>query len=124
VRDDPSFDVTHPETLPALYRDGYLYYTQIAPNERAMTEFVFTTYAEQMAFFPFADMQAISPRPLLLIAGSEADTLSFSQDAFERAAEPKELMLVDGASHIDLYYKDEYVPGIAAKLADFYHQHL
>jgi uncharacterized protein len=50
---------------------------------------VFTTYAEQMAFFPFADMQAISPRPLLLIAGSEADTLYFSQDAYDRAAEPK-----------------------------------
>src|SRR6516164_8890450 len=115
VRDDPTFDVTHPETLPALYRDGYLYYTQIAPNERAMGEFVFTTYA---------DMQAISPRPLLLIAGSEADTRYFSQDAFERAGEPKELMIVDGASHIDLYYKDEYVPSVAAKLADFYHQHL
>jgi uncharacterized protein len=124
VRDDPTFDVTHPETLPGLYRDGYLYYTQIAPNERAMTEFVFTTYAEQMAFFPFADMQAISPRPLLFIAGSEADTLYFSQDAFERAAEPKELMIVYGASHIDLYYKDEYVPSVAAKLTDFYDQHL
>ena len=61
VRDDPTFDVTHPETLPALYRDGYLYYTQIAPNERAMTEFVFTTYAEQMAFFPFADIQSRLP---------------------------------------------------------------
>jgi fermentation-respiration switch protein FrsA (DUF1100 family) len=124
VRDDPTFDVTHPETLPSLYRDGYLYYTQIAPNERAMTEFVFTTYAEQMAFFPFADMQAISPRPLLLIAGSEADTLYFSQDAYERATEPKELMIIDGASHIDLYHKAEYVPTVASKLADFYHQHL
>jgi fermentation-respiration switch protein FrsA (DUF1100 family) len=124
VRDDPTFDVTHPETLPALYRDGYVYYSQIAPNERAMAEFVFTTYAEQMAFFPFADMQAISPRPVLLIAGSDADTRYFSEDAFERAAEPKELMIVDGASHIDLYYKDEYVPTVAAKLADFYHQHL
>ena len=89
-----------------------------------MGEFVFTTYAEQMAFFPFADMPAISPRPLLLIAGSEADTRYFSQDAFERAGEPKELMIVDGASHIDLYYKDEYVPSVAVKLADFYHQHL
>jgi hypothetical protein len=124
VRDDPTFDVTRPETLPALYRDGYLYYTQIAPKDRAMTEFVFTTYAEQMAFFPFADMQAISPRPLLLIAGSEADTLYFSQDAYERAAEPKELMIIDGASHIDLYHKAEYVPTVATKLANFYHQHL
>jgi fermentation-respiration switch protein FrsA (DUF1100 family) len=69
-------------------------------------------------------MQAISPRPLLLIAGSEADTLYFSQDAYERAAEPKELMIIDGASHIDLYHKDDYVPTVATKLANFYHQHL
>ena len=124
VRDDPTFDVTHPETLPALYRDGYLCYTQIAPNERAMTEFVFTTYAEQRAFFPFADMQAIAPRPLLLIVGSEADTLCFSQDAYDRAAEPRELMIIDGASHIDLYHKHDCVPTVATKLAAFYHQHL
>jgi len=77
-----------------------------------------------MAFFPFADMQAISPRPLMLIAGSAADTLYFSQDAYERAAAPKELMIIDGASHIDLYHKAEYVPTVATKLADFYHQHL
>ena len=124
VRDDPTFDVTHPETLPALYRDGYVYYTQIAPNERAMGEFVFTTYADQMAFFPFADMPAISPRPLLLIAGSDADTRYFSQDAVDRAAEPKELMIVDGASHIDLYYKPEFVPQVAEKLIKFFDTHL
>jgi fermentation-respiration switch protein FrsA (DUF1100 family) len=69
-------------------------------------------------------MQAISPRPLLLIAGSEADTLYFSQDAYERAAEPKELMIIDGASHIDQYHKRGYVPTVAAKLAAFHHQHL
>jgi uncharacterized protein len=124
VRDDPSFDVTHPETLPALYRDGYVYYTQVAPNPRAMTEFVFTTYAQQMAFFPFQAIEQISPRPLLLIAGAEADTLYFSQDAYQRAKEPKELHLIQGASHIDLYYKPDYVPDVAAKLADFFTAHL
>jgi fermentation-respiration switch protein FrsA (DUF1100 family) len=120
VRDDPAFDVTHPETLPALYRDGYAYYTHIAPNPRAMTEFAFTSYAEQMAFFPFEQIDRISPRPLLLIAGTEADTLYFSQDAYNRAKEPKELHLVSGASHIDMYYKPECVSEAVAKLADFF----
>jgi fermentation-respiration switch protein FrsA (DUF1100 family) len=85
-----------------------------------MTEFVFTTYAEQMAFFPFADMQAISPRPLLLIAGSEADTRYFSETAYENANAPKELMIIPGATHIDLYYAPEYVPQVAAKLIQFF----
>jgi uncharacterized protein len=124
VRDDPSFDVTHPETLPGLYRDGYVYYTQVAPNPRAMTEFVFTSYAQQMAFFPFQAVGQISPRPLLLIVGTEADTLYFSHDAHQRANEPKELHLIEGASHIDLYYKPDYVPQVAAKLAGFFTTHL
>jgi fermentation-respiration switch protein FrsA (DUF1100 family) len=124
VLDDPTFDIDHPETLPDLYREGYVYYTQVAPNERAMGGFVFTTYADQMAFFPFADVQAISPRPLLLIAGSEADTLYFSQDAYDRADEPKELMIVPGASHIDLYHKPEFVPQVADKLSQFFGAHL
>ena len=124
VRDDPAFDINHPETLPALYRDGYVYYTQVAPNPAAMTEFVFTSYAQQMAFFPFEQINQISPRPLLLIAGTEADTLYFSQNAYQAAKEPKELYLIEGASHIDLYYKPEYVPAAVGKLVDFFSTHL
>lgn len=77
-----------------------------------------------MAFFPFEQIDQISPRPLLLIAGTEADTLYFSQNAYQAAKEPKELYLIEGASHIDLYYKPEYVPAAVAKLADFFSTHL
>jgi fermentation-respiration switch protein FrsA (DUF1100 family) len=62
----------------------------------------------------------ISPRPLLMIAGTDADSLSFSENAIARAAEPKELYLVQGASHIDLYDKDEFVPQLIEKLTDFF----
>lgn len=50
-----------------------------------------------MAFFPFEQINQISPRPLLLIAGTEADTLYFSQNAYQAAKEPKELYLIEGA---------------------------
>jgi fermentation-respiration switch protein FrsA (DUF1100 family) len=122
--DDPSFDLKHPETLPALYREGYVYYSQVAANPRAMTKFRFTTFPQHVAFFPFDQVDQISPRPLLLIAGSKADTLYFSQNAYNLAKEPKELQIIDGASHIDLYYKPEYVPAVVAKLTAFFSTHL
>ncbi len=51
----------------------------------------------------FAFVHMIAPRPLLLIAGEEADTRYFSVDAFERAGRPKELFIVPCRSHSDLY---------------------
>lgn len=56
----------------------------------------------------YAMIRLISPRPLLMIAGSEAESAYFSREAVE-AAEPKELVVIDGATHIDLYDKDAYV---------------
>ena len=50
-----------------------------------------------MAFFPFEQLDTISPRPLLVIAGSKADTLFWSREVYEKAKEPKELHVVDGA---------------------------
>jgi len=45
----------------------------------------------------------VSPRPMLLIAGSEAHSLYFTEDAYAAAAEPKELMIIDRADHVYLY---------------------
>lgn len=89
-----------------------------------MDRFVFTTLGAQMAFFPFEQIETISPRPLLLIAGSKADTLYFSQNAYEKAKEPKELHLIPGATHIDLYYKPQNVPQVAEKLTQFFTKNL
>ena len=121
VPDDPQEALNNPS---ALYREGYVYYTQVAPNPNTMDRFVFTTLGAQMAFFPFEQIETISPRPLLLIAGSEADTLYFSQNAYEKAKEPKELHIIPGATHIDLYYKPEYLPQVAEKLTQFFTKNL
>jgi fermentation-respiration switch protein FrsA (DUF1100 family) len=78
----------------------------------------------QMAFFAFEQIETISPRPLLLIAGSKADTLYFSQNAYKKAKEPKELFILPGASHFDLYDKPQYVTPAVAKLVDFFGKNL
>lgn len=63
-----------------------------------------------MNFYPFNDIETISPRPLLFITGDPAHSKEFSEDAYKRAAEPKELYYVAGAGHVDLYDRVELIP--------------
>jgi fermentation-respiration switch protein FrsA (DUF1100 family) len=64
----------------------------------------------------------IAPRPILLIAGSEAHSRYFSDDAYAAAAEPKELMIIDGADHVDLYDRVDIIP--FDRLQGFFDRHL
>lgn len=63
-----------------------------------------------MNFYPFNDIETISLRPLLFITGDQAHSKEFSEDAYKRAAEPKELYYVAGAGHVDLYDRVELIP--------------
>jgi len=64
----------------------------------------------------------ISPRPVLFIHGEKAHSLYFAQTAYAAAAEPKELIIIPGASHTDLYDKVDIIP--FDKLQSFFDQHL
>src|SRR3954468_21460854 len=75
-----------------------------------------------MNFYPFDDIETISPRPLLFIAGDQAHSREFSEDAYQRAAEPKELYLVPGAGHVDLYDRVNLIP--FDKLTEFFRGNL
>jgi uncharacterized protein len=52
----------------------------------------------------------ISPRPMLLIAGENAHSRYFSEDAYKAAAHPKELMIIENADHVDLYDRMDKIP--------------
>ena len=67
-------------------------------------------------------IKEISPRPLLIIAGEKAHSRYFSEDAYKAAAEPKELMIIPNAVHVDLYDKVEVIP--FAKLETFFKDNL
>lgn len=67
-------------------------------------------------------IKEIAPRPVLLIAGEKAHSRYFSEDAYKAAAEPKELMIIPNASHVDLYDKTDIIP--FDKLTSFFSQYL
>lgn len=52
----------------------------------------------------------ISPRPILFIHGEKAHSRYFSETAYAAAAQPKELMIIRGASHVDLYDRMDKIP--------------
>lgn len=64
----------------------------------------------------------ISPRPILLIHGENAHSRYFSETAYAAAAEPKELMIIRNANHVDLYDRMDRIPFEA--IAEFFDKHL
>jgi hypothetical protein len=79
------------------------------------------TATSNMAFMNFPLMnyvQDISPRPILFIIGEKAHSRYFAEDAYKLAKEPKELVIVPGARHIDLYDQVDMIP--FDKLDDFF----
>ena len=75
-----------------------------------------------MNFYPFEDIETISPRPMLFITGENANSREFSEDAYRLAAEPKELYIVPGAGHVDLYDRVSLIP--FNKLEAFFKEYL
>ncbi|MBN1840033.1 MAG: alpha/beta hydrolase [Campylobacterales bacterium] len=67
-------------------------------------------------------IKEISPRPLLIIAGENAHSRYFSEDAYKAANEPKELMIIPNTVHVDLYDKMDKIP--FDKMENFFQTHL
>ncbi len=84
----------------------------------------FTSLAPMMNFFPFAQIETISPRPVLFIVGENAVSKYFSDDAYSKAIEPKELFVVKNATHVDLYDIPEYMYQSLDKLDEYFKNYL
>jgi uncharacterized protein len=109
------------DKTPDLYRQGYEYYvTPRAKHPNSPNRYMFSSLPLQMAFFPFDQVETISPRPILMIVGEKADTKFWSDEVYGKAQEPKELFVVDGATHMDMYDKPQFVVPAIDKLAEFF----
>jgi hypothetical protein len=105
--------------------EGWEYYcTDRAQHPRSAKVFAWSSI-DRMAEFSASDfVDLISPRPVLMIAGTEAVTLWITEEAYNKANEPKEKFLIDGASHVALYDKEEYVSQAFNKLDEFFRKNL
>ncbi len=81
-----------------------------------------TSNVRFMNFYPFNDIETISPRPMLFIAGENAHSREFSEEAYRLAGEPKALAIVPGAGHVDLYDRVELIP--FSTLTTFFRENL
>lgn len=105
--------------------EGWQYYcTSRAGHPRSAKSLTWTSIDHIATFDAFRSLSLLAPRPLLMIVGREAVTSWMSVEALQKAPGPKELRWVDGATHVDLYDKDEYVTPAVAKLTDFFGTHL
>jgi fermentation-respiration switch protein FrsA (DUF1100 family) len=105
--------------------EGFEYYrTPRAQHPRSATTLDWISVDKMAAFDAFASVPLIGPRPLLVIAGTRAVTAWMSVEAFQRAVGPKAFVWVEGASHNDLYDKDEYVGPAIKRLSEFFDESL
>ncbi|MCF5171475.1 alpha/beta hydrolase [Pseudomonas canadensis] len=105
-----------------FYRTPRGAFTPAGASPQNTTRPTLTSNVKFMNFYPLNDIETLSPRPLLLIAGANAHSLEFSEDAYQRAAEPKELVIIPDAGHVDLYDRVGLIP--FDKLTSFFRSNL
>lgn len=105
-----------------FYRTRRGEFTPAGQSAKLTTHPTLTSNVKFMNFYPFADIETISPRPMLFITGDAAHSREFSEDAYRLAAQPKELHIVPGAGHVDLYDRTNLIPW--HKLTSFFTSHL
>jgi len=120
----PQFPKEMPNEGPdPITREFFEYYVALRGHHpRSIGGF---TIGSDFSFFNFPllrNLKAISPRPILFIMGEKAHSRYFTEDAYKWAAEPKELSIVPGARHIDLYDDLNLIP--FDKIESFFKEHL
>lgn len=104
-----------------LYRDGYEYYLQSHAHPNSTFRYTKSSLVDLFAFDASEGMYMIN-QPLLMIAGSVADTFYMTEQCYSKATgtNDKELYLILGATHIRTYYVPEYVEQVVNKLTEFF----
>lgn len=101
----------------------------VAHPNGGVKEQVAGLYSQRMAengyiclAFDASESMYLINQPLLMMAGSIADTLYMTEQCYAKATgtQDKELFLIQGATHIKTYYVPEYVEQVVKKLIAFF----
>ncbi len=105
-------DDTHPiqREFYDFYRTPRGEFTPASSKPELTTHPTLSSTVKFHNFYPFNDIETISPRPMLFVTGADAHSREFSEDAYKRAAEPKEIVIIPGAGHVDLYDRTDLIP--------------
>jgi len=108
-----------------LYREGYEYYGKTHAHPNSTFRYTMSSLLDLMEFDAATNMDLIN-QPLLMMAGSKADTYYMTDSAFNLATgtKEKELFLISGATHIQTYFVPEYVAQAMNKLNEFFGKYL
>ncbi|HEY9047880.1 MAG TPA: alpha/beta hydrolase [Ohtaekwangia sp.] len=116
---EPAYPPSHlPEKLtgnePQFVVDYFNYYkTPRGYHERSVNSTKGWRLTSALSFMNMpllTYLKEISPRPILLIAGANAHSRYFTDDIYKMASEPKELVIIPNAVHVDLYDKLDVIP--------------
>jgi fermentation-respiration switch protein FrsA (DUF1100 family) len=104
-----------------LYRQGFEYYGKTHAHPNSTFRYTMSSLLDLMNFDAASTMDLIN-QPLLMMAGSKADSLYMTQSALKGATgtKDKELFLIDSATHIETYWKPHFVNQAMDKLTDFF----
>lgn len=108
-----------------MYRQGYEYYWRTHAHPNSTFKYTQSSLLDLMRWDATDQIELIN-QPLLMIAGSKADSLYMTEDAYAKATGTKDkaLFLIPNATHIETYWKPEYVKQAMDQLTAFYHKNL
>lgn len=105
----------------SLYQEGFEYYLDTHHHPRSYSRYTTSSLMDLMTF-DSADQAGLIDQPLLMIAGSKADTKYMTDDVFAKATgtTDKTLHVIEGATHIQTYWVTDYVADALAQLTPFF----
>ncbi|MDR6846262.1 alpha/beta hydrolase [Flavobacterium granuli] len=105
--------------------EAYDYYrTPRAQHPNSTNIFLFTSLDKMMAFDAYANIETLLTQPILIIVGSNAGSRWQGEEVYKRATSPKELKVIQGATHMDLYDIPKYVNQVATTMTTFFGKNL
>lgn len=108
-----------------LYRQGFEYYGKTHAHPNSTFRYTTSSLLDLMSFDASTSMDLIN-QPLLMMAGTKADSLYMTESAFKKATgtQNKELYLIEGATHIETYWVPRYVDKAMTKLDTFFDKNI